>query len=59
MMAEHYALPGQVVVGTEHIAFEELVMQAYLARVQLWSDGFYATPGLHWDSKHLKGKPFY
>jgi xanthine dehydrogenase large subunit len=49
----------QVAVGNEHIAFEELVMQAYLARVQLWSDGFYATPGLHWDSKHLKGKPFY
>ena len=23
--------------------------QAYLARVQLWSDGFYATPGLSWD----------
>ena len=34
-------------------------MQAYLARVQLWSDGFYATPGLHWDRVHLKGKPFY
>jgi len=49
----------QVLVHGEHIAFEELVMQAYLARVQLWSDGFYATPGLHWDRVHLKGKPFY
>ncbi|MBL0148523.1 MAG: xanthine dehydrogenase molybdopterin binding subunit [Ideonella sp.] len=49
----------QVQVNGEHLAFEELVMQAYLARVQLWSDGFYATPGLHWDREHLKGKPFY
>jgi xanthine dehydrogenase large subunit len=41
------------------IGFAELVMQAYLARVQLWSDGFYATPGLHWDSATLTGRPFY
>jgi xanthine dehydrogenase large subunit len=41
------------------IGFTELVMQAYLARVQLWSDGFYATPGLHWDSATLTGRPFY
>ena len=33
--------------------------QAYLARVQLWSDGFYATPGLHWDRDTLQGKPFF
>ena len=33
--------------------------QAYLARVQLWSDGFYATPGLHWDSETMQGQPFY
>ncbi len=25
--------------------FRELVVEAYMARVQLWSDGFYATPG--------------
>ena len=41
------------------IGFTELVMQAYLARVQLWSDGFYATPGLHWDSATLTGRPFF
>jgi xanthine dehydrogenase large subunit len=29
------------------------------ARVQLWSDGFYATPGLSWDRETLQGKPFY
>ena len=36
-----------------------LVEQAYLARVQLWSDGFYATPGLHWDRDTLQGRPFF
>jgi xanthine dehydrogenase large subunit len=38
--------------------FAQLVQQAYLARVQLWSDGFYATPGLHWDPKTMTGNPF-
>jgi len=41
------------------IPFAELIEQAYMARVQLWSDGFYATPGLHWDKDTLQGKPFY
>ena len=45
---QHAALP-----------WSELVQQAYIARVQLWSDGFYATPGLSWDRTSLKGNPFY
>jgi len=40
------------------VPFSELVQKAYLARVQLWSDGFYATPGLHWDPKTMNGHPF-
>ena len=40
------------------VPFPALVQQAYLARVQLWSDGFYATPGLHWDAKTMNGHPF-
>jgi len=40
------------------IPFTELVQKAYLARVQLWSDGFYATPNLQWDAKTLNGSPF-
>ncbi|MFD2367654.1 xanthine dehydrogenase molybdopterin binding subunit [Pseudoduganella sp. GCM10020061] len=40
------------------IPFPELVQKAYLARVQLWSDGFYATPGLHWNPKTMNGNPF-
>jgi xanthine dehydrogenase large subunit len=39
--------------------FCDLVARAYLERVQLWSDGFYATPGLHWDRETLTGRPFY
>ena len=41
------------------IAFAELVSKAYFERLQLWSDGFYATPGLHWDKAKLQGRPFY
>jgi xanthine dehydrogenase large subunit len=39
--------------------FRELVAAAYMARVQLWSDGFYATPGLHWNKETLQGEPFF
>ncbi len=49
---------GFVYTGEHAIPFPELVQQAYLARVQLWSDGFYATPGLHWDPKTMSGNPF-
>ena len=40
-------------------SFAEVVQLAYLARVQLWSDGFYATPGLHWNKATLQGRPFF
>jgi xanthine dehydrogenase large subunit len=40
------------------IPFGELVAKAYLARTQLWSDGYYATPGLSWDPKTMTGRPF-
>jgi xanthine dehydrogenase large subunit len=45
--------------GSADQSFEEVVAAAYVARVQLWSDGFYATPGLHWDRATLTGRPFY
>jgi xanthine dehydrogenase large subunit len=50
---------GQVRCGAQSMRFEELVALAYTSRVQLWSDGYYATPGLHWDAKTLTGRPFY
>jgi xanthine dehydrogenase large subunit len=41
------------------LSFADLAARAYLARVQLWSDGYYATPGLHWDSATMTGRPFH
>ena len=49
----------QVWVGDQPHAFEDVAMAAYMARVQLWSDGFYATPKLHWDRNTMQGRPFY
>ena len=50
---------GQAQVGSTTLPFCDLVAAAYLARVQLWSDGFYATPGLSWDRDTMKGRPFH
>jgi xanthine dehydrogenase large subunit len=47
-----------VFVNGQELPFGELVAQAYLARTQLWSDGYYATPGLSWDPKTMTGHPF-
>lgn len=49
----------EVSVNGQSISFNDLVTQAYLNRVQLWSDGFYKTPKLKWDQKALQGSPFY
>ncbi len=65
--AEHYEVPVETVaivgdqleIGARRVPFNELINKAYVARVQLWSDGFYATPKLHWDQSKLKGRPFY
>lgn len=50
---------GRVRAAGVDLDFVELVNQAYVARLQLWSDGFYATPGLHWDRDTMSGRPFY
>jgi xanthine dehydrogenase large subunit len=49
----------QVLAGGHTLSFEEVVNDAYLNRIQLWSDGFYATPGLSWDRQTMQGHPFY
>ncbi len=46
-------------VHGQAIPFPELARAAYEDRVQLWSDGFYTTPGLHWDRVKLQGRPFF
>jgi xanthine dehydrogenase large subunit len=48
-----------VVANGNAIAFADLVQEAYNARVQLWSDGFYATPKIHWNRLTLNGRPFF
>jgi len=40
-------------------SFEEVVGMAYANRIQLWSDGFYRTPKIHYDKTTLSGRPFY
>ena len=40
-------------------SFSQAVQYAYSQRVQLWSDGFYATPDIHYDRTTLSGSPFY
>jgi xanthine dehydrogenase large subunit len=55
----HFAA-GRVAIGSAiSMSFRELVVEAYMARVQLWSDGFYATPGLAWNRDTMQGKPFF
>ena len=51
--------PGHIRVGDEEIPFADAIRAAYMARVQLWSDGFYATPKIHWDRATGQGRPFY
>ncbi|WP_321913988.1 xanthine dehydrogenase molybdopterin binding subunit [Paraburkholderia sp. J11-2] len=57
---ENVAFEGGLVrANGQAIAFSEFVELAYMKRVQLWSDGFYATPKVHWDARTLTGHPFY
>ncbi|MCY7314235.1 MAG: xanthine dehydrogenase molybdopterin binding subunit [Rubrivivax sp.] len=50
---------GALHLGQQHMLFADAAQAAYLARVQLWSDGFYATPGLSWDRATMQGRPFF
>ena len=50
---------GQVITPLRQRSFTDAVQHAYGQRVQLWSDGFYATPKIHYDRTTLTGRPFY
>ncbi|MGE0496511.1 MAG: xanthine dehydrogenase molybdopterin binding subunit [Ramlibacter sp.] len=50
---------GQITTPTTTRPFDEVVKQAYANRIQLWSDGFYRTPKIHYDKTTLSGRPFY
>jgi xanthine dehydrogenase large subunit len=50
---------GQVITEKRSRSFDEVVAAAYANRIQLWSDGFYRTPKIHYDKTTLTGRPFY
>ena len=50
---------GQVFSPSATRSFDEVVKLAYANRIQLWSDGFYRTPKIHYDKTTLSGRPFY
>ena len=50
---------GQVFGPNSTRPFDEVVKLAYANRIQLWSDGFYRTPKIHYDKTTLSGRPFY
>jgi xanthine dehydrogenase large subunit len=50
---------GQVISPSNNRAFDDVVKMAYANRIQLWSDGFYRTPKIHYDKATLSGRPFY
>lgn len=50
---------NHVLVGDKCLSFVEVVDAAYWAQTQLWSEGFYATPGISWDKKTMTGRPFF
>ena len=66
-LADREGVPAEAVrfnddhvdVGAQRLRFEDVISQAYFARVQLWSDGFYTTPKLHWDRTTMQGRPFF
>lgn len=50
---------GQVFSPSTTRRFDAVVKLAYANRIQLWSDGFYRTPKIHYDKATLTGRPFY
>ena len=52
-------IDDHVYIGDQQLPFEQVISEAYFARIQLWSDGFYTTPKLHWDRTSMQGRPFF
>ncbi len=50
---------GKVSSPANTRSFDAVVALAYANRIQLWSDGFYRTPKIHYDKTTLTGRPFY
>ncbi len=50
---------GRITTPNNARLFGDVVKLAYANRIQLWSDGFYRTPKIHYDKATLTGRPFY
>ncbi len=50
---------GRVITDKTTRRWEDVVGAAYANRIQLWSDGFYRTPKIHYDKTTMLGRPFY
>ncbi|PRY23809.1 xanthine dehydrogenase molybdenum binding subunit apoprotein [Aliiruegeria haliotis] len=50
---------GMVHVGAETLPFDQVVGEAYLARISLSATGFYKTPKIRWDRIAGEGRPFF
>lgn len=50
---------GRVSIGFHHMSFAEMAHAAWFARIPLSATGHFATPGIGWDSKTGKGRPFF
>jgi xanthine dehydrogenase large subunit len=46
-------------VAGQTLAFNDVIRDAYMARISLSATGFYATPKVHWDRDAARGRPFY
>ncbi len=50
---------SQVHLGANQMPFDEFIGLAYINRVELFSNGYYSTPKIHYDSNKRRGRPFY
>lgn len=64
---EHFKLKQQdisfvgncVILGDDSVTFDDFVNLAYLNRVELFSNGYYKTPKINYDTDTAQGSPFY
>jgi xanthine dehydrogenase large subunit len=50
---------SQVLLGETKMPFNRFISLAYFNRVELFSNGFYKTPKIHYDESKGSGRPFY
>ena len=49
---------GKIICDNKILHFKEVVANAYLNRIKLYSSGFYKTPKINVNVKNLSGRPF-